>query len=81
MAGSGANSSDPAPGEAGQGDLFGGRLVDPDPDARGGIATAAGEAPKSAREVLIIVNNEAEGSVPLGIVALARHMASEAGAS
>jgi uncharacterized protein YecE (DUF72 family) len=53
------------------------RLVDPDPNVRGEIATAALHALESGREALIIVNNKAEGSAPLGIVALARHMASQ----
>jgi uncharacterized protein YecE (DUF72 family) len=57
------------------------RLVDPDPVTRGEIATAAADALESGREALIIVNNKAEGSAPPGIVALARHMASEAGAA
>ena len=57
------------------------RLVDPDPNVRGEIATAALDALESGREALIIVNNKAEGSAPLGIVALARHMASQRGAS
>ena len=56
------------------------RLVDPDPNVRGEIATAALDALESGREALIIVNNKAEGSAPLGIVALARHMASQRGA-
>lgn len=57
------------------------RLVDPDPVARGEIATEALRALESGRDALIIVNNKAEGSAPLGIVALARHMASQLGAS
>ncbi len=51
------------------------RLVAPDPRARGEIATVAAQALESGREVLVVVNNKAEGSAPLGIVALARHMA------
>jgi uncharacterized protein YecE (DUF72 family) len=57
------------------------RLVDPDPLVRGEIATVVFDALESGREALIIVNNKAEGSAPLGIVALARHMASLRGAS
>ncbi len=57
------------------------RLLDPDPVTRGAIATASADALKSGREVLIIVNNKAEGSAPQGIVALARHIAREADAA
>jgi uncharacterized protein YecE (DUF72 family) len=57
------------------------RLLDPDPATRGEIATVAAAALDTGREVLVIVNNKAEGSAPPGIVALARHMASQAGAA
>jgi hypothetical protein len=57
------------------------RPVDPDPAVRGEIATVAFDPLKSGRETLIIVNNKAESSARLGIVALARHMASQRGAS
>lgn len=55
------------------------RLVDPDPTARGDIATVVVEALASGSEVLVIVNNKAEGSAPLSIVELARQIASRSG--
>jgi len=57
------------------------RLGAPDPSTRGDIATVVGDALRSGREVLVVVNNKAEGSAPLSIVELARQLASrEAGA-
>lgn len=52
------------------------RLAAPDPSARGDIATVVGDALRSGREVLVVVNNKAEGSAPLSIVELARQLAS-----
>jgi uncharacterized protein YecE (DUF72 family) len=56
------------------------RLLDPDPAARGDIATVVGDALRSGREVLVVVNNKAEGSAPLSIVELARQIASHGSA-
>lgn len=53
------------------------RLQDPDPVARGAIATAVAQALRTGREALVIVNNKAEGSAPLSVVELARQMARE----
>lgn len=53
------------------------RLQDPDPHARGVIATTVAQALRSGREALVIVNNKAEGSAPLSVVELARQMARE----
>lgn len=57
------------------------RLQDPDPGARGAIATVVAQALRSGREALVIVNNKAEGSAPLSVVELARQMAREGGAA
>jgi uncharacterized protein YecE (DUF72 family) len=56
------------------------RLLDPDPAARGDVATVACDASRSGREVLVIVNNKAEGSAPLSILELARQIASHGAA-
>lgn len=48
------------------------RLVDPDVDTRQRIVTLARDALARGREVLIIVNNKAEGSAPRSVVELAR---------
>lgn len=48
------------------------RLVDPDPDSRSAIAALAQRALRLQREVMIVVNNKAEGSSPCSILELAR---------
>ncbi|HMN95467.1 MAG TPA: DUF72 domain-containing protein [Phycisphaerales bacterium] len=50
------------------------RLVEPDPEARGGIEALAMHAESLRRPTWIIVNNKAEGSAPLSILELARAM-------
>jgi hypothetical protein len=51
------------------------RLVAPDPSSRSSIAAFAAAAVRLAREVLVVVNNKAEGSAPLSVVELARELA------
>ena len=51
------------------------RLVDPDVATRERIVTLARNALARGREVLIIVNNKAEGSAPCSVVELARAFA------
>jgi uncharacterized protein YecE (DUF72 family) len=51
------------------------RLVDPDVETRERIVTLARQALERGREVLIIVNNKAEGSAPRSVVELARAFA------
>lgn len=48
------------------------RLVDEDGPSRGALALMALDAAAAGRPVLIIVNNKAEGSAPLTLIALAR---------
>jgi uncharacterized protein YecE (DUF72 family) len=48
------------------------RLVEPDPDVRTSIARLITEAVERGEGAFVIVNNKAEGSSPLSIVALAR---------
>lgn len=48
------------------------RLAAPDPDTRGELAERIREALGDGREVIVVVNNKAEGSSPLSIVELAR---------
>jgi uncharacterized protein YecE (DUF72 family) len=48
------------------------RLAAPDPDARAAIARLCAAGSWRGRPVLVIVNNKAEGSSPLSVVALAR---------
>lgn len=47
------------------------RLVDPDPASRTTIATMCRNASASRRPSYVIINNKAEGSAPLSVVALA----------
>lgn len=51
------------------------RLVDPDVETRERIVTLARQALQRGREVIIIVNNKAEGSAPRSVVELARAFA------
>lgn len=51
------------------------RLVDPDVETRQRIVALARQALSHGREVLIIVNNKAEGSAPRSVVELARAFA------
>jgi len=55
------------------------RLVAPDEASRSSIASLAARALGLAKEVLVVVNNKAEGSAPLSVVGLARAIASSAG--
>jgi uncharacterized protein YecE (DUF72 family) len=48
------------------------RLAAPDPDARAAVARLCAAGAWRGRPVLVIVNNKAEGSSPLSVVALAR---------
>lgn len=50
------------------------RLVDPDLASRRAIAEACIEAAARGRDVFVVVNNKAEGSSPLSIIALAREI-------
>ncbi len=50
------------------------RLVDPDPASREAVAALALEAGRQGRPVFVIANNKAEGSAPLTLEALARHL-------
>ena len=47
------------------------RIVDPDPASRDDIARFANLAIGREKEVLVIINNKAEGSAPLSAVGLA----------
>ena len=51
------------------------RLVDPDVEARRRIVELLLDATRRGREAVVIVNNKAEGSAPLGIAELARECA------
>jgi uncharacterized protein YecE (DUF72 family) len=51
------------------------RLAAPDPAARRAIAALALEAAGAGREVLVVVNNKAEGCAPRSVVALATRLA------
>jgi uncharacterized protein YecE (DUF72 family) len=51
------------------------RIVEPDPGMREQVAAIAGRALKRQKRVFILVNNKAEGSSPLTVLALARRMA------
>ena len=55
------------------------RLVDPDPGSRAAVAELTLEAVRQGRPVFVIANNKAEGSAPLTLEALARHLAPEGG--
>jgi uncharacterized protein YecE (DUF72 family) len=50
------------------------RIAAPDPAARRGLAELAGQSLASGRPFLATVNNNAEGSAPLSIAALAREI-------
>lgn len=50
-------------------------LVDPDRVVRGAITTLIGDAVRHGHEVVVIINNKAEGSSPLSVVALSRSIA------
>jgi hypothetical protein len=58
-------------------DLYGpfDRLAEPDPDTRQALVALVAAALANGREVFVIVNNKAEGSSPLSVVALARALA------
>ena len=47
------------------------RVVDPDPGSRSEIAALAQRALQLGRGMIVVVNNKAEGSAPLSVVALA----------
>lgn len=51
------------------------RLQEPDLEARGQIAQLVQRAVAQGREALVIINNKAEGSAPLGVAALAAALA------
>ncbi|MEZ5458998.1 MAG: DUF72 domain-containing protein [Steroidobacteraceae bacterium] len=51
------------------------RLVDPDPETRGEIASVVWQALQNGDEGLVIINNKAEGSAPLSVELLAREFA------
>lgn len=53
------------------------RIVDPDADSRSRISRLARSAIADGREVLVIVNNKAEGSAPLSIAELAREFVAQ----
>jgi len=55
------------------------RLAAPDPASRTSIAALAGTALRGGKEVLVVVNNKAEGSSPLSVIELARELASAGG--
>lgn len=48
------------------------RLASPDPDRRGQVVRIAVEVAAKGGEVMVVVNNKAEGSSPLSVVELAR---------
>lgn len=52
------------------------RLQAPDPTSRSAIAALAATSLRLEREVLVAVNNKAEGSAPLSVAALARELVS-----
>ena len=54
-------------------------LVAPDPASRRSIASLARAALRGGKEVLVVVNNKAEGSSPLSVVELARELAATGG--
>ena len=54
-------------------------LSEPDPENRAAITALVHEALAQGREVLVIVNNKAEGSSPLSLIALARDLVGVAG--
>ncbi len=54
------------------------RLVEEDPESRGGLARLARAAAAADRDVFITVNNKAEGSAPLSILRLAEAINSTA---
>ncbi|MFO1077158.1 MAG: DUF72 domain-containing protein [Planctomycetota bacterium] len=51
------------------------RLVDPDPGSRGAVAALIRRALADLDEVTVVVNNKAEGSAPLSVIALAQDLA------
>lgn len=51
------------------------RLQEPDPETRGQIAQLVQRAVAQGREAMVIINNKAEGSAPLGVAALAAALA------
>ena len=53
------------------------RIVEPDPAMRRTVVAIAGRALKRKKRVYILVNNKAEGSSPLTVLALARQLAEE----
>lgn len=55
------------------------RIVAPDPAMRRDVVGIAGRALKRAKRVYILVNNKAEGSSPLTILALAKELVSTSG--
>jgi uncharacterized protein YecE (DUF72 family) len=55
------------------------RIVAPDPVMRRDVAAVAGRALRRNKRVYILVNNKAEGSSPLTVLALARRMAGGSG--
>ena len=50
------------------------KLVDPDPASRRDIATLATKALEFDVPMTVVVNNKAEGSAPLSILALAKEI-------
>jgi len=54
------------------------RLAAPDPPSRAAIASLARASLRLGREVLVVVNNKAEGSAPLSVVELARELSGRA---
>jgi uncharacterized protein YecE (DUF72 family) len=55
------------------------RIVEPDPSMRRNVVAIAGRALKRKKRVYILVNNKAEGSSPLTVMALARRFLEEVG--
>lgn len=51
------------------------RLIDPRPDLRAELARLAVERLRADQDVLVIVNNKAEGSAPLSVLGLAERIA------
>lgn len=55
------------------------RLVDPDPDTRAGLARVMAATAAAGHKVYVTVNNKAEGSAPLSVMALASLVSATAG--
>ena len=54
-------------------------MVDPDPDTRGALVKVMAATAAAGHNVYVTVNNKAEGSAPLSVLALAGILAPSAG--